>query len=115
MPPRKIEKLSEAFINLHEAPELELTCLSVNINPDGDNEFLEHREEVKKMSLIDMTFEKREQIFRREEREDGLQQGLQNTVFLLKEFIPDPDDLLEKIRNCPGYEDATLEMIKQYM
>ena len=85
---------------------------------------LEHREEVKKMSLIDVTFEKREQIFRQEEREDGLQeglqQGIQSTITLLKTYLPnfdelDTNELLERIRSTPGYENITLETLQKYL
>jgi len=62
-----------------------------------------NREEVEKMSLIDMTFERREQLIREEEREDGIQQGFKALINILSEYEKDPKVLLEKVQKNPGF------------
>ena len=49
-------------------------CIDHNVLRDF---FIENREEVSKMAIIDMTWEKREPIIRREEREEGISIGEQ--------------------------------------
>ena len=130
-PEREVMKLSDAFINPTDSPELELVCTIYNINPDcnesllarsrtlsGDmcfvnrvrdnlskkpamdqdermdledaireaidyciaNHVMEdffrgNRDEVMKNMLLDYTWERREELIRAEEYEDGLVEG----------------------------------------
>ena len=130
-PEREVMKLSDAFINPTDSPELELVCTIYNINPDCNESllarsrtlsgymcfvnrvrdnlskkpaieqdesmdledaireaidycitnhvmedfFCENRDEVMKNMLLDYTWERREELIRAEEYEDGLAEG----------------------------------------
>ena len=130
-PEREVMKLSDAFINPTDSPEIELVCTIYNINPDCNESLLarsrtlsgymcfvnrvrdnlskkpamdrdesmdledaireaidyciashvmedffrENRDEVMKNMLLDYTWERREELIRAEEYEDGLAEG----------------------------------------
>ena len=122
-PEIEVFKLSKAFRNVTESPEIELICTVYNINSGYNNELLNNckvlgeymvfidkireneadgyeypieeainwcidnnilneflitrKPEVLKAMIIDMTFERREELIRRDERQEGIQQGIQ--------------------------------------
>ena len=183
-------KLSSAFAQATDHPELELTCRIYNINPeihpavltkcrvlreymflvdtirellssgilleDAINQgidlcmkehvledFLrEHRAEVTKVMTLDYTFEKQLEYEKRDSYEDGveqgiargleqgleqgldqgleqgleqgLNQGLASSVRFLKDYLPTPEAIWERIHQDPNYANVSLDEIKQY-
>ena len=77
-------------------------------------DFLRLREEeVIKAMEIDMTFERREELIRRDEREEGREEGIilakQDDIFeLLEDFGSIPDELTDKIRSITDLEKLKL-------
>lgn len=135
-PEREVLKLSDAFINPTDSPEVELICTIYNINPDNNKSLLakskvlngymsfvnrvrdnlstqrtteknvdledaireaidycianhvmedffrENKDEVMKSMLLDYTWERREELIRAEEYEDGLAEGEKRGIVL---------------------------------
>ena len=135
-PEREVLKLSDAFINPTDSPEVELVCTIYNINPDCNTSLLakskvlngymsfvnrvrdnlstqrtmeknvdledaireaidycvanhimeiffrENKDEVMKSMLLDYTWERREELIRAEEYEDGLAEGEKRGIAL---------------------------------
>lgn len=79
------------------------------------------RDEVIKMTTLDYTWERREQMIRRDEREEGMSQGLSQGLSLglealvhtLKEFFSTPEEIFTRVIKNPEYSDVTLEQIEQ--
>ncbi len=92
--------------------------------------------EVLKVMAIDMTFEAREKIFRREEHEDGVKEGIEigiaqgieqgiaqgleqgitqsieNSVSMLKELNHSKEEAIASLnKSHPGYSDFITEMV----
>ena len=81
-------RLSEAFCHKTDEPGIEVRCRVYNINPDNNRPlkersavledfFRDRKDEVKKMTHLDYTWEKREQMIRKEEFEDGVAEGME--------------------------------------
>ena len=76
-----------------------------NEYPVLEDFFRDRKDEVKKMTHLDYTWEKREQMIRKEEFEQGIQQEKQNTaVRMLKLQIP-----MEQIAQAVGESVETVE------
>ena len=84
-------KLSEAFCHKTDEPGIEVRCRVYNINPDNNRTlkersavledfFRDRKDEVKKMTHLDYTWEKREQMIRKEEFEDGVAEGMERGI-----------------------------------
>ncbi len=80
-------RLSEAFCHKTDEPGIEVRCRVYNINPDNNRPlkersavledfFRDRKDEVKKMTHLDYTWEKREQMIRKEEFEEGMERGI---------------------------------------
>lgn len=85
-PENRVLRLSEAFEQMTETPELELKVMIRNINPGMNEELkescgilkdflLRQRAEVMKMSIYEYDQEREFALIRRDEREIGIQQG----------------------------------------
>jgi hypothetical protein len=130
----------------------------VNLNKDGNLEsildevieecigehvledFLRRRkDEVMKMTTLDYTWERREELIRRDEREEGerigrergeriglergeqiglakgISQGLEALVYTLKDFLSTPEEIFAKVIENPNYSDVTFEQVKKLL
>lgn len=150
-PEREVLKLSDAFINPTDSPEIELVCTIYNINPDNNESLLakskvlngymsfvnrvrdnlstqrtteknvdledaireaidycianrvmedffrEKKDEVMKSMLLDYTWERREELIRAEEYEDGLAEGEKRGMYqMLAKLVKDGTLTLQK-------------------
>ena len=84
-------RLSEAFCHKTDEPGIEVRCRVYNINPDNNRTlkersavledfFRDRKDEVKKMTHLDYTWEKREQMIRKEEFEEGVAEGMERGI-----------------------------------
>ena len=144
-------KLSDAFINPTDSPEIELVCTIYNINPDNNESLLakskvlngymsfvnwvrdnlstqrtteknvdledaireaidycianhvmeiffrENKDEVMKSMLLDYTWERREELIRAEEYEDGLAEGEKRGMYqMLAKLVKDGTLTIQK-------------------
>lgn len=150
-PEREVLKLSDAFINPTDSPEIELVCTIYNINPDNNESLLakskvlngymsfvnrvrdnlstqrtveknvdledaireaidycianhvmeiffrENKDEVMKSMLLDYTWERREELIRAEEYEDGLAEGEKRGMYqMLAKLVKDGTLTIQK-------------------
>ena len=150
-PEREVLKLSDAFINPTDSPEVELVCTIYNINPDNNESLLakskvlngymsfvnrvrdnlstqrtveknvdledaireaidycianhvmeiffrENKDEVMKSMLLDYTWERREELIRAEEYEDGLAEGEKRGMYqMLAKLVKDGTLTIQK-------------------
>ena len=110
------------MIRSHVAEKMELedaivcsidTCIREHVM----EEFLrKNREEVLKVTTIDCTWERREELIKQEYYEDGLAQGRSQGVYAmvhtLAPYLSTPEAIHAAITQNPGYEDVTLEEIQ---
>jgi hypothetical protein len=88
-----------------------------------------------KMTTLDYTWERREELIRRDEREEGeriglergeriglakgisqgISQGLEALVYTLKDFLSTPEEIFAKVIENPNYSDVTLEQVKKLL
>ena len=73
-----------------------------------------HRAEVTKIMTLDYTFEKQIEYEKRDSYQDGVEQGMESTIHILKDYLPTPEAIWERIHQDPNYTNVTLEEVKQY-
>ena len=73
-------------------------------------EFLkEHRSKVLKAMTIDMTFERREELIRRDERAAGREEGREELIKVLLDLYRDGMITLDVIKSKTGKSDTEIE------
>jgi hypothetical protein len=116
----KVRFYRKEYQNLTQAIEKSIdNCISNHILEDF---FRERRTEVIKVVELDYTWERREELIRQEEYEEGLkagqasgvQTGLAALVNSLKKFLPDFSSVYQAIIANKGYEDVTEEEVRKF-
>jgi hypothetical protein len=116
----KVRFYRKQYQNLTQAIEKSIDdCISNHILEDF---FRERRTEVIKVVELDYTWERREEIIRQEEYEEGLkagkasgvQTGLAALVNSLKKLLPDFSSVYQAIIANKGYENVTEEEVRKF-
>lgn len=116
-----VDKIREYDVAGNEMPITDAIawCIENNVLRDF---FLNRKDEVIKAMTIDMTFEAREEIIRKEEREIGRNEGkehatildIDNFIFMLKKFnIPKEDVVASLCSKYPEYTDIITSKIEE--
>jgi hypothetical protein len=76
--------------------------------------FREHRAEVIKVEPLDYTWERREELIRKEEYEEGQKSGLIALVNSLKKLLPDFTSVYQAVVENESYADVTEEEVRKF-